>query len=271
MLIELLGTLMFLVSVVGALGVLIALVYGAFTRRFRLIRILLITTATWLALYSVLLAGASLLTPQQVLEAHQERCFDEMCFSVLQATAQSTVSNGAQAQTAQGLYYVVTVQLRNASQRTAQKPDHPAFFLDDGQGHHYQPSQVAQQALGQQPVWDARLQAGERQSRTLVFDAPVDLVQQSPLPRLGITEGSWPTPLIIGDENGPWHQVTVIQLAFESNAVAGRTAGKIALVSGDYLRFTKSRPRVQSRPVTSKAAFNSRELQLVRPRWSNAV
>jgi len=225
MLIELLGTLLFLVSVVGTLGVLIALVYSVFSRQRRLIRILLISAAVWLAAYSVLLVSASLLTPQQVLEAHQERCFDEMCFSVLQATTQSTVGNGEQTQTAQGLYYVVTVQLRNASQRTAQKPDHPAFFLDDGQGYHYQPSQAAQQALGQQPIWDTRLQPGERQSRTLVFDAPANLLQQSPQPRLGTTEGSWPTPLIIGDENSPWHQVTVIQLAFASTVVSGRRVG----------------------------------------------
>jgi hypothetical protein len=226
MLIEFLGTLLFLVSVVGALGVLIALVYGAFTRRHRLIRVLLISTAVWLVVYGILLVGASLLTPQQVLEAHQERCFDEMCFSVLQTTTRSTAGKGEQTQTAQGLYYVVTVQLRNASLRTAQKPDHPAFFLDDGQGHHYQPSQVAQQALGQQPVWDARLRPGETQSRTLVFDAPANFLRQSPLPRLGITEGSWPTPLIIGDENSPLHQVTVIQLAFASAATSGSGAGR---------------------------------------------
>jgi Domain of unknown function (DUF4352) len=225
MLIELLGTLLFLVTVVGALGVLIALVYGKFTRRRRLIRVLLIGAAVWLAAYSTLLVCTSLLTPQQVLEAHQHRCFDEMCFSVLQATTQSTVGAGEQTQTAQGLYYVVNVQLRNASQRTAQKPDHPEFFLDDGQGHQYQPSQVAQQTLGQQPVWDARLQPGETQSRPLVFDAPANLLHQSPLPRLGITEGSWPTPLIIGDENSPWHQVTVIQLEFESEAMSGRRVG----------------------------------------------
>ncbi|HEY1391094.1 MAG TPA: DUF4352 domain-containing protein [Ktedonobacterales bacterium] len=214
MLIELLGTLLFLVSLVGALSVLMALVYGVFTRRRQLIRVLLTGAAIWLAVYTFLLVSASLFTPQPVLEAHQERCFDEMCFSVLNAATQATVGDGEQAQAAQGLYYAVTVQLRNASQRTAQKPDHPAFFLDDGRGHQYQLSPTAQQALGQQPVWDTRLQPGERQSRPLVFDASANLLHQSPQPRLGITEGSWPTPLIIGDENSPLHQVTEIQLMF---------------------------------------------------------
>ena len=185
MLIELVGTVLFLASVMGALGVVIALVYGALTRRRRLISVLFISAAVWLMGYSVLLIGASLLTPQQVLEAHQERCFDEICFSVLQATTLPTVGDGEQTRTAQGLYYVVTVQLRNASQRIAQKPDHPAFFLDDGRGRHYQLSQAAQQTLGQQPAWDARLQPGETQPRTLIFDAPaVDPLWWTPV-RLG--------------------------------------------------------------------------------------
>jgi hypothetical protein len=221
MLIESLGTLLFLASIVGALGVVIGLLYGIFTRRRRLVRVLLISSAVWLLVYSALLVITSLLTPQQVLGADRERCFDEMCFSVLQATTQSSVGAGEQTQSAHGLHYVVTVQLRNASQRTAQKPDHPAFFLDDGQGHRYLLSQAAQQAVGQQPTWDARLQPGETQSRTLVFDAPANLLQQSPQPRLGITEGSWPTPLIIGDENSPWHQVTVIQLVIATAAISG--------------------------------------------------
>jgi hypothetical protein len=218
--IEFLGTLLFLLSVAGAVGVVMALLYSALTRRRRLLRVLLISAAIWLAGYSVLLVGAALLTPQRVLEPLQERCFDEMCFSVLEATTQPTVGAGEQTQTAQGLYYVVTVRLHNASQRTAQKPDHPAFFLDDGRGRHYLPSLAARQAIGQQPVWDAPLQPGETQLRTMVFDAPANLVQQSPLPRLGITEGSWPTPLIIGDENSPWHQVTEIQLTFDTAVVS---------------------------------------------------
>jgi hypothetical protein len=214
MLIEFIGTLVFLATVAGALSALIVLVYALVTQRLRMVRAVLIGSLIWVAAYSALLVGASLLTPQRVLDAHQERCFDEMCFSVVQATTQSALGTGAQAQSAQGLFYVVTVQLRNASQRTAQKPDHPAFFLDDGQGRQYLPSPTGQQAIGQQPVWEIRLQPGETQVRTLIFDAPTLLRQQSLQPRLGVTEGSWPTPVIIGDENSPWHQRTLIQLAF---------------------------------------------------------
>jgi hypothetical protein len=214
MLIELLGTLVFLATVAGAIGMVITLIYAVIARRRRLIRAVLIGSVIWIATYSVVLMGASLLTSQRVLEPHQERCFDEMCFSALQATTQTTLGAGAKAQTAQGLYYVVTVQLRNASQRTAQKPDHPTFFLVDGQGHEYQPSPTGQQAIGQQPTWETRLQPSEAQPRTLVFDAPALLWQQAPEPRLGISEGSWPTPLIIGDENSPWHKKTLIQLIF---------------------------------------------------------
>src|SRR5262245_49202922 len=81
MLIELLGTLVFLATVAGALGVVIALVCALVARRRRLIRAVLIGSAIWIATYGVVLVGASLLTPQRVLEPRQERCFDEMCFS----------------------------------------------------------------------------------------------------------------------------------------------------------------------------------------------
>ncbi len=138
-----------------------------------------------------------------------------MCFSVVQATTQTALGTGAQAHTAQGLYYVVTVQVRNASQRTAQKPDHPAFFLEDGHERQYLSSPIGQQAVTQQPTWETRLQPGETQPRTLVFDAPASLRQHTPQPRLGVTEGSWPTPLVVGDENSPWHHRTLIQLSFQ--------------------------------------------------------
>jgi Domain of unknown function (DUF4352) len=216
--IELAGTLIFLATVVGLLGALLLLGYAVVRRQGRLARIVLLISLLWLVVYGALLVGVSLLTPQRVLEQSQERCFDEMCFSVTQAVTQSTLGIGTQKQQAQDMFYVVTVQLRNASQRVAQKPDRPAFVLDDAHGRLYSPSSRGQQAVGQRPTWETRLQPGEKQERTLVFDAPASFQQQTPQPRLGITEGRWPTPLIIGDENSPWHRITVIQLALQPAA-----------------------------------------------------
>ena len=87
MLIEFLGTLLFLISVMGALGVVIALIYRMFTKRRRLVRVVLISSAVWLVAYYALLGIASLLTSQQGLEAHQERCFDKQGFRLPQAAA----------------------------------------------------------------------------------------------------------------------------------------------------------------------------------------
>lgn len=209
MLVNVIGTLLFLAT---ALGVLAALIYAlsALVRgQRRRAGLTLIGTLAWLCVYLLLMVVVSLLTPQTVLPQSQERCFDEMCFSVTSVMRESTVGAGTTQATAQGIYYVLSIQLRNASLRTPQKPDHPAFYLVDQQGHRYLPAASAQLALGQQPTWDQRLQPGERQTRTVIFDMP----PQTQRPRLGMTEGTGPGPFIIGDEQSLLHPQTQIQLA----------------------------------------------------------
>jgi hypothetical protein len=255
--IELVGTVLFLASVVGGLGALTLLGYAVVRRRRRLARSVLLASLLWVVVYGALLIGTSLVTPQQILAEGQERCFDEMCFSITQAVTQPTLGTGTQPR---GTFYVVTMQLRNASRRVAQKPDHPTFFLDDAQGKHYLPSPSGQQAFGQQPTWETRLQPGETQARLLVFDAPASLQLQTPQPRLGITEGSWPTPLIIGDENSPWHQQTVIRLTVHPTATHRerlkadylqprclRAAGRLSQFAHSVVIITQPSVRLASR------------------------
>ena len=204
-----LGDLLFLASVLGVLALIIVSAIALLRRNRHLARNIFLAILVWLIAYTIALLGASLLTPQTVLALRHEHCFDEMCFSVTQVATAKTIGNAPHRLTATGLFYVVTVQLRNAALRTAQKPDSPSFVLVDAQGHSYSPSQVAQQAIEQQPEWDSQLQPGEMQSREIIFDASAVLQQ----PGLLITEGGWPTPLIIGDENSPFHQKTEIRLS----------------------------------------------------------
>jgi len=90
--------------------------------------------------------------------------------------------------------------------------------LVDAQEHSYGPSQEAQQAAEQQPVWDSQLQPGETQSRVVIFQVPGVLLQ----PGLLITEGGWPTSLIIGDENSPFHKKTEIRFSNTSAQPYGK-------------------------------------------------
>lgn len=204
-----LGDLLFLASVLGIFALIIISSIALLKRNRRLARNTLLGILVWLIAYTIALLGVSLLTPQTVLALRHEHCFDEMCFSVTQVTTPKTIGNSPHQLTATGLFYVVTVQLRNAALRAPQKPDSPSFVLVDAQGHSYSPSQAAQQGIEQQPEWNSQLQPGEVQSREIIFDVSAVLRQ----PGLLIAEGGWPTPLIIGDENSPFHQKTEIRLS----------------------------------------------------------
>jgi hypothetical protein len=206
--IEAIGLLLFLIIVVGLLGAVAFIIYALVTGKRRQAGLTAVISTLWLIAYVLCMIVVSVLTPQSILDQSQERCFDEMCFSVSHVATTETLGSGPNQQTAQGVYYVVTVQLRNASSRTAQKPDHPVFFLEDQRGVRYTPSPTGQKAVGNEPTWDQRLQPGERQTRDVVFDVSA----QTERPRLGIIEGTGPGPLIIGDEQSLFHKQTQIQL-----------------------------------------------------------
>lgn len=220
-----LGELLFLISIFGIFVLAIVFFIALLRRNQRQARNSLLGILGWLAAYAAVLLGASLLTPQTVLALHQEHCFDEMCFSVTQVATAKTIGNAPRQRITNGIFYIVTVQLRNAALRAPEKPDSPSFVLVDTQGHSYDPSQEAQQAVGQQPSWDSQLQPGEIQPREVVFDVPA-LLQQ---PGLLISEGGWPTRLMIGDENSPFHQKTVVLLSDERAMLLPTPIGHVIL------------------------------------------
>ena len=205
---ETIGILLFLITVVGVLGAVASIIHGLVTGKRRRAGLTAVITTLWLIAYVLCMIVVSVLAPQRILDQSQERCFDEMCFSVSHVVTTETLGSGPTQQTAHGAYYIVAVQLRNASSRTAQKPDHPVFFLEDQQGARSTPSPAGQKAIGNEPTWDQRLQPGERQTRDVVFDVSA----QTERPRLGIIEGTGPGPLIIGDEQSLFHKQTQIQL-----------------------------------------------------------
>jgi hypothetical protein len=209
MLVEAIGTLIFIATVLAMLGGVIYSIYFLFAHRPTRARNGLAGTIVWLVVYVAAMIAASLLTPQTVLNQGQERCFDEMCFSATQVSTARTLGTGDGAQSAQGIYYVVTVQLRNASVRTPQRPDSPSFALADSGGRTYTPSAAGQQAIGQDPAWNTKLQPGEVAPREVVFDAPASLQDVYLL----VAEGGWPSAWIIGDENSLFHKKTAIRLA----------------------------------------------------------
>lgn len=188
------ATLFFLLTTLALIGTLIVSPIALVQRRLAMARLVAGGMLVWLVVYGALLFGFAWFTPQTILVSGQEHCFDEMCFAVTRANSVAT----AQANT-----ITVTLRLRNAALHTAQKPDHPDAYLVDQRGKSYQPS-----AAGQQPVWDQQLPAGTMQERTLSFVVPAHIN----VPYLIVTEGSFPAPLIIGNENSPFHKKTEFRL-----------------------------------------------------------
>ncbi len=207
-----LGSLAFLASLVLLPIGCIALVVTLVTRRRKAAARIGLGVAAWIGIYAAALLLVSLTTPQRELAMGEEHCFDEMCFSVQNVATSKTLDEGNQKLTTGGIFYIVTVQLRNDAKRVAQKPSDLAIWIQDNQGRSYTQILGAGDALGQpldaSRLWDQKLQAGESQARTLAFDLPADTAE----PRLVITEGGGPTFLIIGDENSPFHAKTVFKL-----------------------------------------------------------
>ena len=196
-----LGTILFLLTVLILLGTIVVIVSTWIAWRRLPVRRILLGLPLLLTVYIAILLAASLLTPQTVLALRQERCFDEMCFSVTNVVMTKTIHTVSSQPATHGIFYLITVQLRNASLRTPQKPDNPSFTLVDGQGHEYAPSQQA-------TLWNQQVQPGAIAPRVIIFNVP-DVLQQ---PGLLIAEGGWPTILIIGDDNSLFHKKTEVLL-----------------------------------------------------------
>ena len=169
----------------------------------------------WIGLYVAVLLVVSITSRPRYLALNQERCFDEMCYSITSVKITPTITNDWMAQfQAQGNYYVLIVRLRNAARGTAQKPSNPVLFIVDTQGVIYshfidmsgccwgEPTNLPGLVV---PLWPEKIQPGETVSQTVAFDLPVDIRQ----PGLAVTEGIGPlSAVIIGDEDSFFHAKT---------------------------------------------------------------
>jgi len=214
---NLFGSLAFIGAFFGLVGLAMAVIVALLTRHFRAAWRIGWLMLAWAGVYIAVLLLASFTSSPRRLDLGQEHCFDEMCFSVQSVTTTKTLGTGSNQITANGVYYLVTVQLRNAALRQPQKPSQPAVWVIDAQGRKY--TEAVSTAEEQGPpfgqsvafpqLWNQRLQPGETQAHILAFDLPADVSQ----PALVITEGGGPTYLIIGDENSFFHSKTEFRLA----------------------------------------------------------
>jgi hypothetical protein len=189
---DLLFLALVLATAIGAIAVLILLLRGRFRSAGRWA---LIGAAVWAVYLGVGLIVA-LATPQRVLTAREERCFDEMCFG--RAGVERGAESGGLARLA------VTVSTTNRGRGRAQREGGAEAFLLDSAGRRYRPVE----ANG--PGLDAAVTAGESVSTRLVFAVPAEARGLG----LVVDHSYWlnPARIILGDEDHLGHKPTVIVL-----------------------------------------------------------
>jgi len=209
------GILAFFATLLALVSGVVVIVAALVTRRPRRAGKVGLVLLVWLGVYLLLLLGASFTSRPRTLGLNQERCFDEMCYSVTAVKIAPTLTDvWSVTFRAQGNYYILTIQLRNAGRGTAQKPSNPAVFVIDAQGKSYThyfdftsrsfhvPTSMPG---GVYPLWSEKIQAGAVAVRTVVFDLPADIQQ----PGLVVSEGIGPLSVIlIGDEGSLFHAKT---------------------------------------------------------------
>lgn len=196
----------------GCLLALILFCYFLLRHQWKQVKYILLAPGSFLVLYTMLLLGVSILSPQRVLAMHQNRCFDDWCLAVERVVQQSSIGDSPKVVTAHGTFYLVTVQVSSQARAITQRALDVQIYLLDAQGQRYDPDTSGQQALdatghGGQPL-DSQLAPGGSFIRIVVFDLP----KNSSHLALVVTHGVFPDVLVIGSDQSFLHKPTIIQL-----------------------------------------------------------
>jgi len=164
-----------------------------------------------LAAYLLIVAIVAILSPQKVLTIGQNRCFDEMCFAVMDVKVTPTVGSGQRQIHAKGTFYIVTIRVTCQGHGRAQSEAGVGVSCLDSKGNTYKVSLQGQRtfetANTTNPSLTDRVPPGESISCVQVFDLPPDASDVA----LHVSH-SGPGLFIIGDDESPLHKPTIIRL-----------------------------------------------------------
>jgi hypothetical protein len=201
----------------GLVGAMLFAVYAMLSKKWHLLRRIATFSLVALVLYFGALFGVSMASFQKEVRLREEYCIYDFCFSATDVQTSKTIGSAGQQSTAKGMYYIVRVKIRSDAKRVIQKlrPGSVSLVVVDDKGNKYTYSDEGQKALDAveknqmlELPWFASLGPGESSEREIVFDLPVD----SHNPQLELTEGQWPSYLVIGDQNSFFHKKTRIML-----------------------------------------------------------
>jgi hypothetical protein len=184
-------------------------------------KVVVSSVAVVAATYIGFLLLFSLTSSETILARGQEKHFCELdchlAYSILDVRQTKTL--GPNQSTADGLYYIVTIQTRFDGETTSSNrgngtltPNSRLASVVDAQGRRYWFSESGTKALAQLEdtgtPFTEPLRPGETYTTKLVFDLPADIAN----PTLLLNENAWLTHFIIGHENSPLHKKTRFQL-----------------------------------------------------------
>lgn len=152
----------------------------------------------WGAYFSLGLVVA-VVTPQRVLVASQERCFDEMCFQI-----KDVRHSPLQGSSAPAVRYTLTVETTNHGHTRVERESGAEAFLMNEAGKKFPPASESGAGL------DAPVGPGGSVETRLQFDVP----GRTQWLALGVEYSYWlnPAKIVIGDDEHFGHRPTVIAL-----------------------------------------------------------
>jgi len=170
--------LLLILAVLGTVVLLMAALVAAMRRRSRSAVRLGAATVVLVGAYAIALVAVGVASRARTMSDGEWKCFDDWCVTVASAVP---TGDGRD----------VTLLVRNAGRGRAQRPDAPQAYLD--------PSRRPLEIAG----LDQRLDPG--QTATLHVLVPRSDLASGSGTRLVVIEGGWPSHVVIGDENSPWH------------------------------------------------------------------
>ncbi|MGH9762255.1 MAG: hypothetical protein ACREDR_26975 [Blastocatellia bacterium] len=169
--------------------------------------------AALLVLYFGVLIAISAVTPRKLIPMGEDRCYDDWCIGAENLTVARTIGSGANAATAKGIFYIVTLKVSSRALRITQRAKDAAVVVIDEQDRSYFPSAEGQRAYdainGVGPAITNKLGPGDSFTTTVIFDIPLNAAQVG----LEVQHGFWPGRLIIGESTSFFHKRTLIALS----------------------------------------------------------
>lgn len=202
------GDLLFIAVVLTVLIVLIRALYLLARRRYGPAGRVFLRLGIGLVVYFAVLISVSLVARQKILAMGQDRCFDDWCLAVENASTAAKIG----AVSSQGEFHIVSLRVSSQAKRVSQRALDASVYIADTQGHRYEPSDAGQRAYEAQsgaarPLSD-RLEPGESYTTVRVFDVPRDAQGLG----LVVEHGAFPGCIIIGDSQSLFHKRTVTML-----------------------------------------------------------